>query len=60
MGYNDYKTVYHTLDHDQAGYIDFQKFCLINIDRSNDINRLISMTQKNDSHMRILAEDREN
>lgn len=47
MSYNDYRRVYNTLDYDRAGYIDFKKFCLINIDRSNDINRLIDMTRKN-------------
>ena len=46
MPYNDYRTVYNTLNYDNSGYIDFQKFCLINIDKSNDINRLIQIAKR--------------
>ena len=47
MPYHDYRAVYNTLNYDNSSFIDFQKFCLINIDRSNDIDRLIQMTKKN-------------
>ena len=44
MSFNDYRAVYNTLDYDNSGCVDFEKFCLINIDRSNDIGRLIEAT----------------
>ena len=44
MPYSDYRTVYNTLNYDNSGYIDFQKFCLINTDKSNDVDRLIRLT----------------
>jgi len=47
MSFSDYKLVYNTLNYDDTGIIDFQKFCLINIDKSNDVDRLIKMTKKN-------------
>ena len=47
MSFSEYKLVYNTLNYDNSGHIDFQKFCLINIDKSNDVDRLIQMTKKN-------------
>lgn len=56
MPYDDYRTVYNTLNYDNGGYIDFQKFCLINIDKSNDINKLIELTKKNKEYQSFLEE----
>ena len=47
MTLEDYRLVYDLLNYDNAEYIDFQKFCLINIDKSNDIKKLINETIKN-------------
>jgi len=41
MSFSEYKLVYNTLNHDKTDIIDFQKFCLINIDKSNDVDRMI-------------------
>jgi len=37
MPLEDYRIVYDLINYDNAECIDFQKFCLINIDKSNDI-----------------------
>lgn len=60
MPFSDYRKVYNVLNYDDSGIIDFQKFCLINIDRCNDIDRLIQMTQKNKELQDKLREEREN
>lgn len=39
MALEDFKLIFNTLDFDQAGEIDFLKFCLINTDKYKDIYR---------------------
>lgn len=50
MPLSDYRIVYNLINYDNAPYIDFQKFCLINIDKSNDIKKVIEETKKNKEH----------
>ena len=38
---DQFKTVWSILDYDQTDEIDFNKFCLINTDKTNDIFRLV-------------------
>lgn len=42
----DFKMVYDTLDYDKSGKVDFEKFCMLNTDKSTDINRLIEKIQQ--------------
>ena len=46
MPLEDYRHVYDLLNYDNAEYINFQKFCLINMDKSNNITSLIEATKK--------------
>ena len=41
MPLEDFRLVYDLLNYDNAKYLDFNKFCLINIDKSNDIKQII-------------------
>lgn len=41
MPYHDYKLVFDAINWDNAKEIDFSKFCLINTDKSNNIQQLI-------------------
>ena len=45
MPLEDYHAVYNILNYDNADDIDFSKFCLINIDKSNNINDAISQAK---------------
>ena len=37
MPLEDYRQVYDLINYDNAEYINFQKFCLINMDKNNNI-----------------------
>lgn len=60
MSYKDFRSVFNTLNYDSSGYIDFRKFCLINIDKSNDIDRLIRMTKRNKEQLGQLEAEKDN
>ena len=47
MPLDDYRLVYDLLNYDNAKSIDFSKFCLINIDKSNNVKDMIQNTIKN-------------
>ena len=47
MPLEDYCTIYDLINYDNADHIDFSKFCLINIDKSNDIQKLIDDIKHN-------------
>lgn len=44
----DFKRVFETVDYDHKGEIDFNKFCLLNADRSQDIRDLITEIQSSE------------
>jgi Ca2+-binding EF-hand superfamily protein len=46
MALEEYRKVFKLINFDNAPFINFQKFCLINVDKSNNIFRLIEETKK--------------
>ena len=47
MPLEDYWTIYNLINYDNADHINFSKFCLINIDKSNDVQKLIDGIKQN-------------
>lgn len=47
MPLEHYRLVYDLLNYDNAKSLDFNKFCLINIDKSNDVKKLIENHKMN-------------
>lgn len=46
MSIKDFKYVFHTLDYDGDGEVDFKKFCLINTDKNKNIFNQIQVANK--------------
>lgn len=51
MPYSDYRLVWDLIDYDNAKEITFSKFCLINMDKSNNVLDLIKNTIKNNEQL---------
>lgn len=59
MPLKDYRLVYDLLNYDNSDCIDFQKFCLINIDKASSIKMLIEDTRKNKDYQKELIHRKE-
>jgi hypothetical protein len=51
MPYSDYRLVWDLINYDGAKEITFSKFCLINMDKSNNVLDLIKSTIKNNDQL---------
>ena len=59
MSLSEYKKVFDLINYDNADFINFQKFCLINVDKSNNIFRLIEETKKINKVQNDIKQDKE-
>ena len=41
MSIADFKTVFDTLDYSGSGELDFSEFCLMNTDKTNDVDKYV-------------------
>ena len=58
MSLEDFRTIYETIDYTNTGDIDFNKFCLLNTDRSLDIYAMIhALKHREDINMGSRASD---
>lgn len=55
----DYKYVYETIDYDQAGEVDFKKFCLMNTDKAKNVFTRINEVHRKNQIIELHAKKKE-
>lgn len=59
MPYDDYRRVWELLNYDGQKAINFSTFCLINIDRSNNVKQMIQSTIRHREQLQEYLRERE-
>ena len=59
MPLDDYLLVFNCINYDNTKSIDFNKFCLINIDKSNNVSKMIENMKQNKEQMHELKQMKE-